>query len=86
MAKFNLTPFDRKNSKLLYLFLEPRFQKNHLFGILTDFTVLNLLSFEVVHCDLAARNCLVSIAEDGTEIVKISDFGLARELDINNGE
>lgn len=40
----------------------------------------------MVHCDLAARNCLVSIAEDGTEIVKISDFGLARELDINNGE
>lgn len=30
--------------------------------------------------DLAARNCLVSIKEGGRRVVKIGDFGLARDI------
>jgi serine/threonine protein kinase len=35
-----------------------------------------LAKMQYIHCDLAARNVLVS--EDGT--MKVSDFGLARKL------
>lgn len=33
-----------------------------------------------VHRDLAARNCLVSSTDPDTRIVKIGDFGLARDI------
>lgn len=33
-----------------------------------------------VHRDLACRNCLVSSVEASTRIVKIGDFGLARDI------
>lgn len=33
-----------------------------------------------VHRDLAARNCLVSSTDPRTRIVKIGDFGLARDI------
>jgi len=50
-----------------------------------------LTSKRYVHCDLAARNCLVGIrshqqmnamddADDGYPIIKISDFGMTRKL------
>ena len=43
-----------------------------------------LSSFEVfvaqVHRDIAARNCLVKEGEGGSLSVKISDFGMSREL------
>lgn len=33
-----------------------------------------------VHRDLAARNCLVSTTDPESRIVKIGDFGLARDI------
>lgn len=33
-----------------------------------------------VHRDLACRNCLVSSGDPQTRIVKIGDFGLARDI------
>jgi len=33
-----------------------------------------------VHRDLAARNCLVSSSDPQTRVVKIGDFGLARDI------
>ncbi|XP_029167409.1 protein sevenless-like [Nylanderia fulva] len=33
-----------------------------------------------VHRDLACRNCLISTRNDGSHIVKISDFGLTRNM------
>lgn len=33
-----------------------------------------------VHRDLAARNCLVSTTDPQSRIVKIGDFGLARDI------
>lgn len=35
---------------------------------------------KIVHRDLAARNCLVAISRSGSAKVKISDFGLSREI------
>jgi proto-oncogene tyrosine-protein kinase ROS len=33
-----------------------------------------------VHRDLAARNCLVSTGDPRSRVVKIGDFGLARDI------
>ena len=45
--------------------------------------MLFLSESEVVHRDLAARNCLVSRrADEEYETIKICDFGMTRELDI----
>lgn len=33
-----------------------------------------------IHRDLAARNCLVSTTDPESRIVKIGDFGLARDI------
>ena len=41
-----------------------------------------LSKFCVVHRDLAARNCLVQINENEYETIKICDFGMMRELQI----
>ena len=41
-----------------------------------------LSKFAVVHRDLAARNCLVQINENEYETIKICDFGMMRELQI----
>ena len=40
----------------------------------------NLEDMHFVHRDLAARNCLVSSKEPGQRVVKIGDFGLARDI------
>ncbi|ESO12635.1 hypothetical protein HELRODRAFT_63524, partial [Helobdella robusta] len=43
-----------------------------------------LQGMRFVHRDLAARNCLVSYDNAGKLIVKIGDFGLARDVYIND--
>ena len=50
---------------------------------LTVLVVTNLAAhvlLQIVHRDLAARNILVSSSAGNRTIVKISDFGLARQL------
>lgn len=37
-----------------------------------------------VHRDLACRNCLVSSIDPKNRVVKIGDFGLARDISTNN--
>lgn len=39
----------------------------------------HLHSRDYVHCDLAARNCLVSEQAEGL-VAKLADFGLARDV------
>eukprot|EP01119_Soliformovum_irregulare_P011133 TRINITY_DN2770_c0_g1_i3.p1 TRINITY_DN2770_c0_g1~~TRINITY_DN2770_c0_g1_i3.p1 ORF type:complete len:724 (+),score=172.55 TRINITY_DN2770_c0_g1_i3:33-2204(+) len=69
---------------LLSLLTDLDMSKNVILGIARDVvTGMHHLHTEgILHCDLAARNLLVCSQQGETLKIKISDFGLARGLDL----